>query len=226
MKHSLLELPFEQTALEPYISAETISFHYGKHHAGYVNKLNSLIEGTEYEDKPIEHIIKYAHDAVYNNAAQIYNHDFYWKGLNNKPTAPSVELLDLIERDFDSMKGLEDAFLTAGASLFGSGWVWLTINNSNKLEIKMTSNADTPIRHGDIPLLTCDVWEHAYYIDYRNGRMAYLSNWWKLVNWNFVSNNLSDFLNNPISGYNQSCNDLTSVCEYVDFMQKNEHTAS
>lgn len=226
MKHSLMELPFEQTALEPYISAETISYHYGKHHAGYVNKLNSLIEGTEYEDKPLEHIIKYAHDSIYNNAAQIYNHDFYWKGLSNVPTDPSVELLGLIERDFGSMKAFEDAFLAAGTSLFGSGWVWLTISKNKKLEIKMTSNADTPIRHGDIPLLTCDVWEHAYYIDYRNGRATYLSNWWKLVNWNFVSDNLSDFVNDPIAGYNQSCNDLNSVCEYVDFMQNNERTPS
>jgi superoxide dismutase, Fe-Mn family len=226
MKHTLMELPYEQTALEPYISAETISYHYGKHHAGYVNKLNSLIEGTEYEDKPLEHIIKYAQNAIFNNAAQIFNHDFYWKGLKNASTAPSVELLSLIERDFGSMKTFEETFLAAATGFFGSGWVWLSISNEKKLEIKMTTNADTPMRHGDTPLLTCDVWEHAYYIDYRNGRATYLSNWWKLINWNFVSTNLSDFLNDPIAGYNQSCNDLSPVCEYVDFMQNNERTTS
>ncbi len=226
MKHNLMELPYEQTALEPYISAETISYHYGKHHAGYVNKLNSLIEGTEYEDKPLDYIVQYAHDAIFNNAAQIYNHDFYWKGLKNGSTAPSVEFLGLIERDFGSIKAFEDAFLAAATAFFGSGWVWLIVSNEKKLEIKMTSNADTPIRHGDTPLLTCDVWEHAYYIDHRNARASYLSNWWKLINWNFVSENLSAFMNDPITGYSQSCNDLSPVCEYVDFMQKNERTPS
>lgn len=221
-----MKLPFEQTALQPYISAETISYHYGKHHAGYVSKLNSLIEGTEYEEKSLEYIVKYAHNAIFNNAAQIYNHDFYWKGLSNTPTAPSVELLGLIEHSFGSMSAFEHAFLAAGASLFGSGWVWLSISNEKRVEIKMTSNADTPIRHGDTPLLTCDVWEHAYYIDYRNTRQEYLSNWWKLINWNFVSDNLSDFMNDPIAGYNQPCNAINSVCEYVDFMQNNERTPS
>lgn len=221
-----MKLPFEQTALQPYISAETISYHYGKHHAGYVSKLNSLIEGTEYEEKSLEYIVKYAHNAIFNNAAQIYNHDFYWKGLSNTPTAPSVELLGLIEHSFGSMSAFENAFLAAGASLFGSGWVWLSISNEKRVEIKMTSNADTPIRHGDTPLLTCDVWEHAYYIDYRNTRQEYLSNWWKLINWNFVSDNLSDFMNDPIAGYNQPCNAINSVCEYVDFMQNNERTPS
>ncbi|MFY9142451.1 superoxide dismutase [Sulfuricurvum sp.] len=226
MTHVLMELPYAQSALQPYISAETVSYHYGKHHAGYVNKLNILVEGTEFSDKTLEHIIMYAKNAIYNNAAQVYNHDFYWKGLINTPTSPSVELLGLIERDFGSLNAFEEAFLAAAAGFFGSGWVWLTINSENKLEIKMTANADTPIRHGDTPLLTCDVWEHAYYIDYRNARPSYLSNWWKLVNWNFVSDNLAAFENNPIAGYNQSCNELTAICDYVDYMQKNERTPS
>ncbi|MDD2780070.1 superoxide dismutase [Sulfuricurvum sp.] len=226
MKHVLMELPFEQSALAPYISAETLLYHYGKHHAGYVNKLNSLIVGSEYEEKSLEHIVKYSDGAIYNNAAQIYNHDFYWKGLKNGSTSPSVELLGLVERDFGSIKTFEETFLAAAAGFFGSGWVWLIITNQGKLEIKLTSNADTPIRHGDTPLLTCDVWEHAYYIDYRNGRVDYLSNWWKLINWNFVSANLSHFMNDPIAGYNQPCNDLNSLCEYVDFMQNNERTPS
>jgi Fe-Mn family superoxide dismutase len=226
MKHLLMELPYEESALEPYISAETISYHYGKHHAGYVNKLNTLIEGTEYEEKSLEHIIKYARNGIFNNAAQVYNHDFYWKGLGRADTTPSVELLDLIERDFGSMKGFEEAFLTAAAGFFGSGWIWLVISDEKKLTIKMTTNADTPLRHGDTPLLTCDVWEHAYYIDYRNGRPTYLENWWKLINWQFVSNNLANFEKDSIAGYNQPCNEINTVCDYVDFMQKNEHTPS
>ena len=226
MKHVLMELPYEQSALEPYISAETVSYHYGKHHAGYVNKLNSLIEGTEYADKPLDYIIKYANNSIFNNAAQVYNHDFYWKGLSKTATSPSVKLLGLVERDFGSIKAFEKTFLTAAAGFFGSGWIWLIITGEGKLEIKMTSNADTPIRHGDTPLLTCDVWEHAYYIDYRNGRPDYLANWWKLINWNFVSDNLAEFENDRIAGYNQSCNEINPVCDYVDYMQKNETTPS
>jgi len=226
MKHVLMELPYEQSSLAPYISAETISYHYGKHHAGYVNKLNVLIEGTEYADKPLEHIIKYSHNSIFNNAAQVYNHNFYWYGLSSTDSRPSVELAELIERDFGSMKAFEEAFLAAAAAFFGSGWIWLIITGEGKLQIKMTSNADTPLRHGHVPLLTCDVWEHAYYIDYRNGRGDYLANWWKLINWNFVSDNLADFKNDPIAGYNQPCNEINKVCDYVDFMQKNETTSS
>lgn len=226
MKHVLMGLPYEESALEPYISAETLSYHYGKHHAGYVNKLNTLIEGTEYEEKSLEHIIQYASNGIFNNAAQVYNHDFYWKGLARAATSPSVGLLTLIERDFGSLEGFEEAFLAAAAGFFGSGWIWLVISNEKKLAIKMTANADTPLRHGETPLLTCDVWEHAYYIDYRNGRPTYLANWWKLINWQFVSNNLANFEKDSIAGYNQPCNEINPVCDYVDFMQKNEHTPS
>ncbi|MDD4885068.1 superoxide dismutase [Sulfuricurvum sp.] len=226
MQHLLMELPFEQNALEPYISAETVSYHYGKHHNGYVTKLNALIEGTEYADRALDYIVKYAIGPIFNNAAQVYNHDFYWKGLNPVHTSASVELSEYIERDFGSMQIFEESFLASAAGFFSSGWIWLVITAEGKLEIKMTSKADTPMRYGDTPLLTCDVWEHAYYIDYRNGRPNYLSNWWKLINWNFVSDNLSDFLNDPIAGYNQSCNDTNEVCEYVDYMQSNEHTPS
>jgi Fe-Mn family superoxide dismutase len=186
-----MELPYEPSALEPYLSAETISYHYGKHHAGYVNKLNSLIEGTSYEDKTLDDIIKNGDGAIFNNAAQVYNHDFYWKGLSATATNPSAKLLGLIERDFGSIKAFEEAFLAAATGFFGSGWTWLIMTNAQKLEIKTTSNADTPLRHEEIPLLTCDVWEHAYYIDYRNGRPNYLANWWILINWDFVSDNLA-----------------------------------
>lgn len=226
MKHELMKLPYNPTALEPYISAETISYHYGKHHAGYVNKLNGLIENTEYADMSLEQIVKHASNAIFNNAAQVYNHDFYWKGLSNLSPSPSAELSLLIERDFGTMETFKDLFLTSAVGFFGSGWVWLIVTGEGKLEIKMTSNADTPLRHGDTPLLTCDVWEHAYYIDYRNTRPDYLANWWKLINWNFVSENLAHFENNPMSGYSQPCNENTNICDYIDIMQQNERTPS
>lgn len=190
MQHTLMTLPYEQSALEPHISAETISYHYGKHHAAYVNKLNGLIAGTQYEDKSLEYTVKHADGAIFNNAAQVYNHDFYWNGLSPVPTGPSTELSNLITRDFGSMETFKEKILVAAAGFFGSGWVWLVISKDGKLVIDQTSNADTPIRHDVVALLTCDVWEHAYYIDYRNGRPDYLENWWKLINWEFVSNNL------------------------------------
>lgn len=190
MQHTLIQLPYAQTALEPYISAETVSYHYGKHHAGYVNKLNALIATTEYEDKTLEYIVKHANGAIFNNAAQVYNHDFYWNSLSAVPNSPSKELSNLIGRDFGSMEVFKEKMLTTAAGFFGSGWIWLVITNDGKLTIEATSNADTPMRHGLTPLLTCDVWEHAYYIDYRNGRPDYLENWWKLINWEFVSHNL------------------------------------
>ncbi len=226
MQHQLMQLPFAQSALEPYISEETISFHYGKHHAGYVNKLNGLIENTKFADMSLEEIIKHAEGAVFNNAAQVYNHDFYWHSLSAAPTTPSVELSDMIERDFGSMDAFREAFLAAAAGLFGSGWVWLVITKEGTLAIEQTSNADTPIRRAAVPLLTCDVWEHAYYIDRRNARPEYLENWWKLLNWEFVSDNLAKVLNDPIAGYSQPCNDDNEVCDYVDTMQENEQTPS
>jgi Fe-Mn family superoxide dismutase len=187
-----MQLPYEPSALAPYISAETLSYHYGKHHAGYVNKLNTLIEGTEFADQSLEYIIMRADNAIFNNAAQVYNHDFYWKSLSAASTIPSVALLDLIGRTFGSIQAFEEAFLAAATGFFGSGWVWLVITNEGKLEINTTSNADTPLRHSKTPLLTCDVWEHAYYIDYRNVRPDYLANWWKMINWDFVSENLTN----------------------------------
>jgi Fe-Mn family superoxide dismutase len=185
-----MELPFDPSSLEPYISAETISYHYGKHHATYVAKLNTLIEGTEYADMSLVTIIRQSDGAVFNNAAQVYNHDFYWKGLLNSTTEASVELLRLIERDFKSIDAFKESFMMMATAFFGSGWIWLVLSKEGKLVLQATSNADTPIRNGDTPLLTCDVWEHAYYIDYRNGRANYLENWWKLINWEFVSENL------------------------------------
>ena len=190
MQHTLMQLPYTQTALEPYISAETVSYHYGKHHAGYVNKLNILIATTEYEDKALEYLVQHANGAIFNNAAQVYNHDFYWNCLSPTPSNPSAELSALIQRDFGSMEVFKEKMLATAAGFFGSGWIWLVMNKDGKLAIESTGNADTPMRHDLTPLLTCDVWEHAYYIDYRNVRPDYLENWWKLVNWEYVSHNL------------------------------------
>lgn len=226
MKFELMKLPYEDTALEPYISAETISYHYGKHHAAYVNKLNGLIEGTELEGKSLDYIIKNSDGGIFNNAAQVYNHDFYWNGLLNSSTTASVELSDLIDRDFGSMEQFKEKFLEKAAGLFGSGWVWLVIDGDGKLHIKQYSNAENPLKENLTPLLTCDVWEHAYYIDRRNARPEYLENYWKLINWRFVSDNLADEENDVKTGYAQSCNDNNEVCDYVDVMQENEKTQS
>ena len=226
MKFELISLPFDEAALEPYISSETIRYHHGKHHAGYVNKLNALIQGGDYEDKPLEYIVKYSSGAIFNNAAQVFNHDFYWHGLSPTFTDCSVELSDMLQTTFGSQEEFKKLFLDKAATLFGSGWVWLVLTKEGTLAIEQFSNADNPLRHAQIPLLTCDVWEHAYYIDYRNARADYLENWWKLINWQFVSDNLAMVENDPMTGYAQPCNDNNEVCDYVDIMQENERTQS
>ena len=228
MSYKLMKLPYAETALEPHISAETVQYHYGKHHKGYVDKLNGLVAGTPYEDAPLLRIIEQAEGAVFNNAAQVLNHDFYWLGLSPEATKPSVELSDMIDRDFGSMDAFKEKFLAAAAGLFGSGWTWLVLTGDNKLEILQTSNADTPLRQhrGKTPLLVCDVWEHAYYIDRRNARPEYLEQWWKLVNWHFASDNLAGVENDVIAGYAQPCIENSEVCDYVDTMQENEKTTT
>ena len=190
MTHTLMDLPFDENALEPYISKETLQYHHGKHHAGYVSKLNTMIKDTVYADMKLEEIVKKADGGIFNNAAQVFNHDFYFNGMTTIATSPSKELLALIERDFTSMEAFKEKFLEMAAGLFGSGWVWLSINDSGTLIIESFSNAGNPLLLDHTPLLTCDVWEHAYYIDYRNARIDYLEKWWELVNWDFVSNNL------------------------------------
>jgi len=190
MTHTLMDLPFDENALEPHNSKETLQYHHGKHHAGYVNKLNGLIEGTVYADMKLEEIVKKADGGIFNNAAQVFNHDFYFNGMSTTATSPSKELLALFERDFSSIEAFKEKFLEMAAGLFGSGWVWLSINDSGTLVIESFSNAGNPLLLGHTPLLTCDVWEHAYYIDYRNARPDYLQKWWELVNWDFVSDNL------------------------------------
>ncbi|MCP4522805.1 MAG: superoxide dismutase [Candidatus Gracilibacteria bacterium] len=187
MTITLPELPYAMDALEPHISQETLEFHYGKHHNTYVVKLNGLIEGTEYADKNLEEIIKNSTGSIFNNAAQIWNHTFYWNGLTgDSQKTPKGELLQSIQRDFGSFEEFQTTFTNSAINNFGSGWTWLVLNEENKLEIVNTSNAQTPITTDKKPLLTCDVWEHAYYIDFRNVRPEYLKAFWEIVNWDFV----------------------------------------
>lgn len=191
MKHELMELPYELNALEPHMSKETLEFHYGKHHQTYVTKLNGLIEGTKYENYSLEEIVKDSDGGVFNNAAQIYNHDFFWNGLTPNGSEIPANLAAALAEAFDSVDGFKEEFSNAAINNFGSGWTWLVKDANGKLNIVSTSNAGTPITEGLTPLLTVDVWEHAYYIDTRNARPAYLENFWKLVNWDFVAENFA-----------------------------------
>jgi Fe-Mn family superoxide dismutase len=191
MEHKLPDLPYAKGALAPHISEETLEYHYGKHHATYVTKLNGLIPGTEFENASLEEIIKNAPaGGVFNNAAQIWNHTFYWNSL--APGAggtPDGDLASAIEKAFGSVDDFKSKFTDSAVNNFGSGWTWL-VKNGNALEIVNTSNAGTPLTDDKVPLLTCDVWEHAYYIDYRNARPKYLEAFWELVNWSFAAQNL------------------------------------
>lgn len=188
--HVLPKLPYEMDALEPYISKETLNYHYGKHHHGYVDKLNKLVIGTDFEDSDLDEIVKNADGPLFNNAAQVWNHTFYWNGLS--PTGgiqPKRKLAEAIGRDFGSTEMLIKEFNKQALAKFGSGWTWLIKNSNGTLAIRNTDDADTPLRHNQQPLLTCDVWEHAYYLDHRNDRAKYLEAFWRLVNWRFVERN-------------------------------------
>ena len=188
MKHVLPELPYAKNALEPHISAETLEFHYGKHHATYVDKLNGMIEGTEFESASLEEIILGSSGGIFNNAAQIWNHSFYWDGLSpNGGGKPEALLADAIDSEFGSFEQFKEAFTASALGNFGSGWTWLVKNSSGSLEIVNTDDAANPMNAGHTPILTCDVWEHAYYIDYRNKRPDYINAFWNLVNWDFVA---------------------------------------
>jgi Fe-Mn family superoxide dismutase len=190
MPHQLPELPYAQDALEPHISAETLEYHYGKHHQTYVTNLNKLIEGTEFAAASLEDIIKKAEGGIFNNAAQVWNHTFYWNGLSpNGGDGPDGALAEAINSSFGSFDAFKEKFATAAATNFGSGWTWLVKNNNGSIEIVNTQNAGNPMTQDQTPLLTCDVWEHAYYIDYRNLRPKYVENFWNLVNWSFVASN-------------------------------------
>jgi Fe-Mn family superoxide dismutase len=187
MEHKLPELPFAKDALAPHISAETIEYHYGKHHATYVANLNKLIPGTEFESLPLEEIVKRSSGGIFNNAAQVWNHTFYWNCLAPKAGGePSGALAAAINAAFGSFAQFKEKFTSTAVTTFGSGWAWLDRDSGGKLGVESTSNAGCPLTAGKKPLLTCDVWEHAYYIDYRNARAAYVEAFWKLVNWAFV----------------------------------------
>ena len=192
MTHKLPELSYAKDALQPHISKETLEFHYGKHHNAYVTNLNNLILGTEFEDMPLEDIIKKAPTGgIFNNAAQVWNHSFYWNCLSpNGGGKPEGKLFDAIEKSFESFDEFKDKFTKSAVTNFGSGWTWLVQNNDGSLELLNTSNAGSALTSGKTPLLTCDVWEHAYYVDYRNARPQYVDAFWNLVNWDFVEGNL------------------------------------
>lgn len=192
MAFELPDLPYAKDALEPHISQETLEYHHGKHHNTYVTKLNGLIPGTEFEGKSLEDIIKSSSGGVFNNAAQIWNHTFYWHSMSpNGGGEPTGALGDAINAKWGSFEAFQKEFDEKAAGNFGSGWTWLVKNSDGSLEIVNTSNAGTPITEGKTPLLTVDVWEHAYYIDYRNSRPNYLAAFWKLVNWEFAAENFS-----------------------------------
>jgi Fe-Mn family superoxide dismutase len=190
MKHELMKLPYEMDALQPLMSKETLEFHYGKHHQTYVNNLNNLIEGTKFEDATLEEIVKGSEGGLFNNSAQVFNHDFFWNGLTPGGSTISSDVEAALVEAFGSVEEFKTQFTNKAVTHFGSGWAWLVKDSSGKLSIISTANAGTPLTDGLTPLLTCDVWEHAYYIDTRNARPAYLENFWKLVNWDFVAQNL------------------------------------
>ncbi|MDF2940009.1 MAG: superoxide dismutase [Gammaproteobacteria bacterium] len=191
MPFALPALPYEKNALEPHMSAETLEYHYGKHHKAYVDNLNNLVAGTEFENKSLEDIIKHSSGGVFNNAAQIWNHTFFWHCLSpNGGSAPSGKVAEAINKSFGSFDLFKEKFTKTALTTFGSGWAWLVKNQDGSLDIISTSNAGTPMTDGKVALLTCDVWEHAYYIDYRNARAKFLDAFWNLVNWEFVAKNL------------------------------------
>ncbi|MFA5702101.1 MAG: superoxide dismutase [Fe] [Advenella sp.] len=192
MAHTLPALPYALDALAPHISQETLEFHYGKHHQTYVTNLNNLIVGTEFENASLEEIIKKSSGGVFNNAAQVWNHTFYWNSLSpNGGGEPAGALLEAINAKWGSVAAFKEAFNKSAAGNFGSGWTWLVKKEDGTLDIVNTSNAATPLTGNDKPLLTCDVWEHAYYIDYRNARPKYLETFWNIVNWEFAAANLA-----------------------------------
>jgi Fe-Mn family superoxide dismutase len=188
MTFNLSELPYKHDALTPFISAETIEFHYGKHHLAYVTNLNNLIPGSAFEKSDLDDIIKKAEGAIFNNAAQIWNHTFYFESFTpggHKPEAG--KLTDAINATFGSFDGFKEHFTKAAVTLFGAGWAWLVKDHDGNLQIVMESNAGNPMRRGLKPILTCDVWEHAYYIDYRNRRADYVKAFWEILDWSKIA---------------------------------------
>jgi Fe-Mn family superoxide dismutase len=191
MIHELPKLPYAMNALEPYISQRTLEFHYGKHHQAYVTNLNKLITGTEFENLSLEDIIRKAGGGIFNNGAQVWNHTFYWNCMKaNGGNEPTGKLADAVTKNFGSFTDFKDKFSTAAATLFGSGWAWLVKKPDGTLAITQESNAGNPLKTGDLPLLTCDVWEHAYYLDKQNLRPGYIADFFNLVDWDAVAGRL------------------------------------
>ena len=191
MAFELPALPYAQDALAPHISAETLEYHYGKHHQTYVTNLNKLVEGTEFENAELTDVIMKSDGGLFNNSAQVWNHTFYWNSMSpDGGGAPTGEVADAINSAFGSYDEFKSKFAEAATTQFGSGWAWL-VDSGSGLEIMKTSNADLPMKHGSKALLTIDVWEHAYYIDYRNARPKYVESFWALVNWDFVAQNMA-----------------------------------
>ncbi len=192
MTFELPALPYEKDALAPHISAETIEYHYGKHHQTYVTNLNNLVPGTEFEGLSLEEIVKTSTGGIFNNAAQVWNHTFYWNGLApNAGGEPTGALADAINATFGSFEKFKEEFSKCAVTTFGSGWAWLVKNADGSLALVSTSNAGCPLTAGQTPILTCDVWEHAYYIDFRNLRPKYLEAFWALVNWEVANANFA-----------------------------------
>ena len=190
MEHTLPPLPYAKDALQPHISAETLEFHYGKHHQAYVTNLNNLIKGTEFENASLEDIIKKSSGGIFNNSAQVWNHTFFWNCMKpNGGGAPTGALADAINNKWGSFDKFKEEFTKSCVTNFGSGWTWLVKKGDGSVDIVNTSNAGTPLTSADKPLLTCDVWEHAYYIDYRNARPKFVEAFWNVVNWDFVAQN-------------------------------------
>lgn len=191
MTFTLPQLPYEMDALAPYISKETLEYHYGKHHQAYVTNLNKLVADSDFATMTLEDVIKKSSGGIFNNAAQVWNHTFYWHCLSpNGGGEPTGKLAEAIRHAFGSIAVFQEQFTQAAISTFGSGWAWLVQDKQGNLKITSTSNAGTPMTDGLIALMTCDVWEHAYYIDYRNARPTYLNAFWSLVNWDFIASNL------------------------------------
>jgi Fe-Mn family superoxide dismutase len=191
MEHTLPPLPYAKDALQPHMSAETLEYHYGKHHQAYVTNLNNLIKGTEFENMSLEEIIKKSSGGIFNNSAQVWNHTFFWNCMApNAGGAPTGAVADAINAKWGSFDKFKEEFQKSAVGNFGSGWTWL-VQKDGGVDIVNTSNAGTPLVGADKPLLTCDVWEHAYYIDYRNARPKFVEGFWNLVNWEFVNSNLA-----------------------------------
>ncbi|WP_159522409.1 superoxide dismutase [Sunxiuqinia indica] len=188
MSFELPALPYAKSALEPYISEKTLDFHYGKHHQTYVNKLNDLVPGTKFENADLETIVKEAEGGIFNNGAQVWNHTFYFMQFSpDGCKEPKDKLKTAIEAEWKTVEDFKEAFSQAAATLFGSGWAWLVKDDAGKLSIVQTSNAANPMRDGLTPILTCDVWEHAYYLDKQNARPKYVEDFWKVLDWKVVS---------------------------------------